>query len=770
MSSSPSPTRSISIIVSLVTGAVLLDLSYVLSRDFIEPLGDPFRLLIVWTLYGVSFAYIIAGILGVSDERFTKRLAWTALAILTLAMGAAFADRLSYESVGTDAILFTRYSVDLTLSGDNPYAHSMAPAFDLYAANEAFVTHTEDGGRVLSLSYPALSFLPFIPQVLAGIDNVNVTPVVVLLVVVWVLVRESPSQLASAPIALIFANLSLVHFSFGGVFDILWVLPLIFAMRAWARQRWRTAAVLFGLACAVKQTPWLIAPFLGVWLYLESPDRRTFLRRARTCLTWGLGAFLLPNLPFLISDPGAWLRGVLTPLGSSAPLVMQGQGLTLLEASGVENMSRSFFTVVLALMLAASLALYVVYFARLRWFAWIAPMLLTWFYARSLQNYFIYFVPVAYYAFLLGSEHQLAVAGETTSGVSVTTRWPWLAAPRTRSTLALGIAAATVVGVIVAAVAIGGASRFEGSVRLTAARDPAEIGRITELELSVTNTSGTPLEPLFDLVRQGHQTRFVWEVVSGPEVLAANQIGDYRIGVPVPAASLLYEATFIVTVRDRSSRRTLKSDPLIVERPSDAAHLIGNPSFSMWESPTLAKLRNPIGWTTTTSEVTPVTRVAEVADGVELVSGGVTRTGSGPWTMVGLSQQIPSPRELHLDLTPGTVLPSATVTPRAATGVEIADQHRRVWIVPADVASQTTRFRGGDLDYVFVFVPARPGERLVTTVDLEAIYHQRGWPWPESAGTRRGRRVNLLLFAAVYPGEDAHRQRVQVVFHRIEAE
>ena len=34
--------------------------------------------------------------------------------------------------LGTDGILYTRYSIDLLLKGENPYLHSMLPAYEKY--------------------------------------------------------------------------------------------------------------------------------------------------------------------------------------------------------------------------------------------------------------------------------------------------------------------------------------------------------------------------------------------------------------------------------------------------------------------------------------------------------------------------------------------------------------------------------------------------------------------------------------------------------------
>ena len=187
-----------------------------------------------------------------------------------------------------------------------------------------------------------------------------------------------------------------------GVFDILWVLPLLFGMKYWHRERFDLAAVFVGLAFAVKQTPWFIGPFLAVWLYMESESYRQFGKRAAVCLIYGFAAFLVPNLPFILWNPTAWVRGTLTPIvGGGAPLVKQGVGMTFISVSGLYSLPKTYFTILMLSILSSLIVLYALYFEKLKWTAWVLPALVLWFNYRSLQNYFIFFIPVAYYAVLL---------------------------------------------------------------------------------------------------------------------------------------------------------------------------------------------------------------------------------------------------------------------------------------------------------------------------------------------------------------------------------
>jgi uncharacterized membrane protein len=96
-------------------------------------------------------------------------------------------------------------------------------------------------------------------------------------------------------------------------------------LAAWhLRERAWVAPVLLGLACAFKQYSWLFVPFiiLDIWL----------TQGGRAALRWlgvGLAAFLLPNLPFIILSPSAWLRSLFLPV--SEPLFPQGIGIMSLS-------------------------------------------------------------------------------------------------------------------------------------------------------------------------------------------------------------------------------------------------------------------------------------------------------------------------------------------------------------------------------------------------------------------------------------------------------
>lgn len=304
---------------------------------------------------------------------------------------------------GTDAVLFQRYAAQLLLQGENPYTHSMAPAFSAYEFLDQYVTYRLDGTLVTSVSYPALSFLTFLPQVALGVPNINATTVSVFLLVAGYLLYASDGPLRLAVLPVLFVNPSIVNFSSNGAFDVIWMAFLLGAVHYHVADAHLRCGVALGLACAVKQIPWVVLPFLGI----------TLLSRWRTSGAFGpvvrwvvgvLTGFLVPNLPFLIAAPVPWLTGAITPVGGGAPLVQQGVGLTFVSVSNLYSLSHDFHLFAVGVVTVALAGTLSRHGDTLSGVVWFTPALVLWFHYRSLQNYFVFFTPVVYYWLVLNFE------------------------------------------------------------------------------------------------------------------------------------------------------------------------------------------------------------------------------------------------------------------------------------------------------------------------------------------------------------------------------
>lgn len=753
-------------LLALLAGAIFLQIG-LHFRTFLSPVGSWVNLGAVFLLYGTGIGLVIIGLIDLRGLSTHPALRYGSVAVVTLVAFVTFISQTSGPRMGTDGILFARYSVDLLLSGHNPYAQSMAPAFEQYPAPQHFVTYMRDGGVVSSLSYPAMSLWLFVPQIALGIPNINVTTILVLLIVLLFLVWRSPPFLGLAPFVIMFGDPSLVIFSYGGVFDIFWVFPMLISMALWARGRLALSMFILGLAFAVKQTPWLVAPFLAVWIIAESQGYRTALRRLGVGFVAGLGGFLLPNLPFILWDAHAWFRSVMTPIVGGSSLVKQGVGLTYLSTSGLVSLPKDFYTATVLIILLLSLAIYSLYFGRLRWSAWVMPALILWFSYRSLQNYFVYFLPIAYFAIVLAYRTSANPVLNTQLSEYRLHGLP----DRTRRRLLAGIGALGFAAVGGAA-AVTSMDELDVNLELVDARDPTEIRQITELVIRVSNSGSQAIEPLFHGLHSDHQTHSYWRIESGPDQLPPGASAEYTIqpetatfGIPDGA-----QATIRLSDGEQEPDATLSVGSVNL---TNRYENVLNPTFKWWNIHDLTSGNyEPFRWQQSVSNPGEALQTLDKTDnGFRAAVSRVSRD-TGPWSMVGVLQQAPFQDYLRIEATPETVLNRPTIHPPHPNGVEIGEGRHRVWIVFANIDERTRAIRSGELTYVLEFIPAEPGQQVSVTVDLAEIYNQMGWKTPEPVTVNLDdiaysiRPVNILAFAAVYPESDPE-LRSSIHFHRI---
>jgi uncharacterized membrane protein len=163
-------------------------------------------------------------------------------------------------------------------------------------------------------------------------------------------------------------------------------------------RHWVLSGLFLGLADGVKQTPWMIIAFL--WLWLAREKRMDALRYFT--IAWFL-AFIVPNLPFMVYPSihtafPAWLKGTLLP--ALVPDFSQGAGLALLNL-GIWSVTHSVMTLMTIAWVLALLIAYLFVGRDGRWSAWVIPTMIYLVTYRSLANYFVYFIPIAFYIVML---------------------------------------------------------------------------------------------------------------------------------------------------------------------------------------------------------------------------------------------------------------------------------------------------------------------------------------------------------------------------------
>jgi uncharacterized membrane protein len=264
-----------------------------------------------------------------------------------------------------------------------------------FGVPEYAITTTTLGGLIgPAVSYPAASFLVYVPVLALGIHDVRWVSLAAELVCLAVLAAAAPVRWKLLAVLVVLANVDMsVYGTAGGRTDWLWVAPCLLMIVSLTGGRVKTGAVLFGLAAAMKQQPWLLAPFLLVWLYhSRGGTREDRLRRAAVFCAVAGATFAAINLPFIVLDPASWLRSVAAP--ALELMIPHGQGLSLLTQLGLLNLGKSGYGVLAGVSLVVLVVVYAVGYRRMPAAVWILPAFVLWFSYRSYQDYFLYWIPL----------------------------------------------------------------------------------------------------------------------------------------------------------------------------------------------------------------------------------------------------------------------------------------------------------------------------------------------------------------------------------------
>jgi uncharacterized membrane protein len=500
-----------------LAGLFVLTWSFRLSGylTFMPWLAIPVVLLGLTGLLVITAAWLPSSVL---DERRQHQIGWVTLVAVLVALALwSYVQVFIAPDYPTDEIAFDQYAAQLAWHGINPYLHSMAPAFPLFHVSPNGYTFQLNGQPVTALSYPALSFEAYLPLLALGVTT---QAAVWTNVAAWalgsaILYAVLPRNLA--PLAVVVASADIyIGYAVGGVTDALFVPLLIGAAVSWDRfasargpAAWR-GPICMGLAMAVKQTPWFVVPFVVAGIVLETRRNSGAPQAIRAGLRYAgiaVASFLLPNLPYLVSSPGAWLRGILAPLIDHA--VPAGQGLISLSLSlMVGGGSLLAYNVAAVVVFAALIAGYVVTYPALKAGAFLLPSVALFFAARSFGSYLVMLIPAA-----------LAAAA--------TTRHPQHAAPwRPWKWVAACSAVASGVAVGIAVTAPSPLAMSIQSVQTT-----GQLATVQQVTLTVTNNTGASVRPAFTIEDGTTMTAF-WQRQQGPAALGPHQKARYTIVAP----------------------------------------------------------------------------------------------------------------------------------------------------------------------------------------------------------------------------------------------
>ena len=431
--------------------------------------------------------------------------------------------------ITTDGLALSLYAAELFLRGVNPYGLDLTAAYGLFHVPIAFNTPLIEGGVVGTMPYPALAFLSYIPALLIHVDP-RWVEVVAVLASIGLLYAIAPRHLRSVAILVFLVDPGSIDFSFGSVQDVVYLVPLMLAAYFWTQMP-AAAGAFLGIACAIKQEPWLAVPFFFTGVIAAAPvgwRLRYFVR----ALVAALAAFMLPNAYFAITKPAAWAAGVFEPF--IAHHVELGAGLVNLVLSGRVHWAPEILSRIAVAILVASLLVTALYFRRVRNLVWLVPGLALFAAPRSLENYFVFLLPVCLASWFGSLPYAIQLKENLATALVVRAR-KWL--PATAA--------------VVLFTALLGCDK-EPPVRATisGAYDTHQMGYIDRVSLSVRNGSDADLRTTY-LMAYG-SIQFLWRCESGCGPVPPRATQNIVIAAPDNLAAI--PASMLAQVRVVNAR------------------------------------------------------------------------------------------------------------------------------------------------------------------------------------------------------------------------
>lgn len=475
----------------------------------------PGLVLSAWGLFLMSAAWMPRALQGKRGRViFVVTVGLTVLALVLWSYTQVF----TVPAYGTDEMAFDQYAAQLVLHGVDPFLRSMGPSFAKFQVSPNGYTFQLNGTPVTALSYPALSFLLYIPFLALGWStqlavalNVAAWAISVILLAIYLPANQRPLATAVASLSIY------ISYAVGGVTDALYVPFLIVAAVGWDRygraQGWAAwvGPLAFGCAMDIKQTAWVLLPFLLMGLIGES--HRQGLRgwdRLRSAVRYTVMtaiAFFIPNIPFLVKAPLAWVRGVITPM--LAPTVPSGQGWITAEMFLHTGGSLSAVTALSVVALVALGIIYAATYPRLKGWTFFAPSLILFWATRSFGSYLVMLVPAAW------------VAWATTSHSAL----PRRLARKGR------VLVVSSLGAVAAALAVAMADPSPLTVRIAGVHTTGQLATVDAVTVVVRNASDRPLRPAFTADNGGTLTAF-WNRLSGPSTIAPHSQATETLAAP----------------------------------------------------------------------------------------------------------------------------------------------------------------------------------------------------------------------------------------------
>jgi uncharacterized membrane protein len=656
---------------------------------------------------------------------------------------------------GTDALAFAHTAAEQALAGRNPYeveGRNLDRPIERFGVPEQSLTRKVDGKAIDRLvSYPALHFLVFVPAIAAGLTDLRWVVFAFELASLLIIWHASPRWIQPLVLLALLINPDLIiYFTAGSVTDWLWVLPLMLSAVFLKEGRAIPAGVAFGLASAVKQQPWVAAPFIAIWLIRTAQFGG--LRRFLSFFVAAVAAFLAPNIPFLVQNPKAWVAGVLSPVLDN--LIYLGQGISLLTSTGFLPASKDFYMSLALGIAAIAAAAYWAYFRVLQNALWVLPALILWFSYRALTGHLIFWTVPALLWFAL----QMATPSDASVSAERQVVSPLVAHTASKFSRIAASAIILLAVLLIAWGATNAISQFGQRVEMNvvAVGDRFSLGAVDTLTVDVTNRSQKTIDPVFNVMWSGYP--FVWRIEEGPKTVSPGQRGRYTLSAPAAEALLpidthpahareasLEVVPFYLQLNSKGSYRYFVAHVTArtVPRPT-----VFNPEFRYWRlSDPTTSTTVPTGWSLIRKPDFGRRLRARESDFTGkrglLLSTDAREARTNDWAEIGLAQEIIAPECIRLSLNISRSYRTADDWPVLIQGLELARDGDLIWYAFSDAIKGIARYQLPNGHFIVV-IPAKRFALQDIYIDVGADMRLRGWG---------GQKVTVKIFQALHSSQ-----------------
>lgn len=292
--------------------------------------------------------------------------------------------------IPTDEFAVDYYSAHIFIGGANPYFPSNTTGVFNYFSSTVqgypynIITPYTTGGFVTGLTYPALSFLVFVPvNLLRVYPTATFLPFFTILPLIFfnVYSKSKLKSLSLIPVFLLLLNPSYLEQVSLSYPDILWV--IFTTLSVFLYRKPVQSGLMMGIAAAVKQVPWVLIPFLFIFIFRE----RGKIASSKWFVSLLLTFFAINSL-FILENPAYFFGSLSAP--ELQQLIGIGFGPSQIAFLDILPISKFTFTLMVGAVFAASIVLYAAYYHKLRYAFLAFPIIIFLFNYRVLLNYLIF--------------------------------------------------------------------------------------------------------------------------------------------------------------------------------------------------------------------------------------------------------------------------------------------------------------------------------------------------------------------------------------------